>query len=122
MNNPTIPYLLSGTPESDEALRVLVAEARGWRRNKIFDKADQKAWAHPDGHLDWQYNLPPFSTSLDATRELLEDLTEEELEGPFSEALHAMIPEALWQNWKYPLLATARKISVAWLIVKGFLK
>lgn len=118
----TIEYYLSGTPESDEALRVLVAEARGWKTKVVVRFFyDVTIWIRPDGvycQSDNSDELPPFSTSLDATRELLADCSNDEvrdigniIDGWSSGMLRVIL-----------LLATARQISVAWLIVKGFLK
>lgn len=117
----TIIEYLSG--QFDEELRVLVAEARGWTTAENQGAAggfipkhagnsyyDEIGGTHEHAILN---ACPPFSTSLDACRELLADLTETE-ERKFDNQLVAYCGF----TWK----ATARQISVAYLIVKQVLK
>jgi len=113
----TIPEYLSG--QFDEELRVLV-----------MDTLDPGAW--PEITHDRTVIISePFSTSLDACRELLEDLTEMETDdfvihlslilfgGPVNST-------AWWDLECHEALtllrATAQQICVAFLIAKGILK
>ena len=119
---------LSG--EYNEELRALVAEARGYSKceNDPDHPEDIEGWTgYKDGVL---VLAPPFSTSLDACRELLMDLTEEKRR-KFVQVLYQLIqPDHVVRGWwkanvnEIWLLfnATARQICVAYLIVKGILK
>ncbi len=113
----------------DEELNVLVAEARGWKFTEGFNvpslsfsgaRASADCWIKPDGNAGHGIFEPPlFSTSLDACRELLADLTVGEL-------YEVVTQISLWDmevsSAVAVLRATARQICVAYLIVKGVLK
>lgn len=129
----TIQEYLSGN--FDEELNVIVAEARGWKR---WEQNDTGGWTNDDGdELDAP---PPFSTSLDACRELLTDLTEEEglrFGSALADILQSLPsdisnlsaltrattqPSASSIIWHLLKVITARQICVAYLIVRGILK
>lgn len=124
----TIPEYLTG--QFDEELNMLVAEAKyGWTDFDNLTIAN-----HPDDHArylcgsghkeDGWNRVHPFSTSLDACHEFLEDLTKEEWFN-FRDELDNVTcdPNADYRNREQRFIcATARQICVAYLIVKGVLK
>jgi len=107
----TIPEYLSGN--FDEELRVLVAEARGWKNGFGY-------WKRPDG--GYASDCPKFSTSRDVCEELLVDLTDEEW-NKFTLQLEAWVYVGKSvELCKSMLLVTARQICVAFLVVKSIIK
>lgn len=133
----TVKEYLSG--EHDEELRVLVAETKGWD-DCCLDNPMGSPKIGPNGlppgtpkNVEvWNYRrlIPHYPTSLDACRELLEDLTDEEWDN-FIDALGLVTKTAVMQlrfiriryhNIRDLLSAGARQICVAWLIVKGVMK
>lgn len=118
----TIPEYLTG--QFDEELRLLVAEARGWQ-DCFNGYGVTKRYIGTPSKCEVRVPLPPFSTSLDACRELLSDLTD--IEWPkFVNKLGFVIhgTKACWQTelCKSLICATARQLCVAYLITKGILK
>ena len=128
----TIAEYLSG--EHDEELRVLVAEARG---QKTRIAAGGELWSEgtvpwkgkcfckeKDGVLIEEYfgPTPFYSTSLDACRELLADLTESEWL-KFVDCLSGLIKDtrSFYAMAKQMLNATPTQICIAYLLTKGVL-
>jgi len=128
----TITEYLSGN--FDEELRVLVAPFVGWKeiercgRSSMRPNCNGAEWrGTKDARYGEQtfYLIPRYTTSLDACRELLADLTEGE-QYSFLRALRIVTgvnsSSVLECDLFLMVTATARQICVAYLIVKGVLK
>lgn len=114
----TIPEYLSG--QFDVELCVLVAEARGWQRIEVGEGYKPGILSGRLTDLAWRDPLPPFSTSLDACRELLVDLQRSQ-KHKMCQLIGAWINST--NNLEEDvLIATSRQICVAYLIVKNVLK
>lgn len=134
----SISEYLNPSGVNDEELRVLIAETRGWTEIEPYEKRGHMTNLEGKGIIvgtdptgNKRQHVNRWETSLDACRELLEDLTEEEW-SRMSDALGEILgldagQSAWWQAGPIEcaqafLRATARQIGVAYLIVKGVLK
>jgi uncharacterized protein YbdZ (MbtH family) len=145
----TIQEYLSG--KHNEEVDVLVAENRGWTIWNGYIKAPgggsisgqhrSRAMsikeAPADLIRDLLKELTPYSTSLDATRELLAELTEKRDRAKFLIALDQIVQGkdvdlrviTIGIHWEITdedlwilFCATPLQISVAFLLVKGIIK
>lgn len=101
---------------SDEELRVKVAKAVGWKRK--FDPCDTW-WFLPDGsgNSTHRWNLPKYSTDLNACASLRAGLSEEE-RTDYVLALGEIATSECDMGWG-KINATPRQHCLAFLKCKG---
>lgn len=124
----TITEYLSGN--FNDELRVLVAEARGWKHVRLChtaEGAENGYWGLRPGfiHKENEERLPPYPTSRDACEELLADLTAHEWPKFIDQlGICTIGHKPCWQTelCRALIRASARQICVAYLIVKGVIK
>jgi hypothetical protein len=114
----TLESLLSG--QHDNLLRELAAKEMKWVKVPIPEKLQFGAMAGKPNYY-FLHELPNYPASLDACRELLAALTDEEWH-VFEDCLYDLTQPTCWIKWRYPLLASPLHLLIAFCLTRNLIK